>query len=90
MMDELDRERVESLSLIMLEAIRGNYLKGPCSADRIYEALNALAFTVASTVIGTGSPDAVRQCRSFFDRALDQSLTQCLAMGFPGEMQFIT
>jgi hypothetical protein len=62
----LDRDRIEALSVAMLEHIRENYRIGPISRDRVYEALNALAFCVATVLQGTDSDEA----RQFFDKAL--------------------
>jgi hypothetical protein len=63
----LDRGRIEKLSVDLMEHIRENYWKGPISRDRVYEALNALAFCKAVVVQGTGDP---KEAQSFFDRAL--------------------
>jgi hypothetical protein len=48
----LDRDRIEELSVEVMRPIQRNYRIGPMSRDRVYEALNALAFAVASVVEG--------------------------------------
>jgi hypothetical protein len=49
----LDRDRIEELSAEVLRPIRRNYYIGPISRYRVYEALNALAFAVATVVEGS-------------------------------------
>jgi hypothetical protein len=63
----LDRNRIEALSCDLLEHIRANYKAGPISRDRVYEALNALAFCVATVV--EGSDGAQGEAHDFFRRA---------------------
>jgi hypothetical protein len=59
----------------MSKVVCYNYLRGPKSQERVAEALNALALTVATVLAGTGNdPDA----RRFFDGTLDQQLGQLL------------
>lgn len=48
----LDEDRIEQLAFEILKAIRANYTRGPISRDRVYEALNALAFCTVVTVAG--------------------------------------
>lgn len=67
----LDRDRIEALSCALLEHIRKNYMQGPISRDRVYEALNALAFCVGTVVSGTRHPE---EAKDFFDRALNMQL----------------
>jgi hypothetical protein len=55
----------------ILLAIRDNYIKGPNSRDRVYEALNALAFCAAHIIRGAGDPEAL----AFFTKALNMNLT---------------
>jgi hypothetical protein len=71
-MDEsgLDEERIEELARQMLILIRANYVKGPISRDRVYEALNALAFCTAVTIGGSDRHDALE----WFSNALNVSL----------------
>jgi hypothetical protein len=69
----LDRDRVEALTVAMLEHIRANYHAGPISRDRVYEALNALAFCVATVVQGAEGK-ANGEARDFFNRALNMQM----------------
>ena len=63
----LDRVRIEELSIEVMRPIQRNYRIGPMSRDRVYEALNALAFAVASVVEGC---DRVHdEAHDFFMRA---------------------
>jgi hypothetical protein len=66
----LDQERVERLVKPILLAIRQNYVDGPVSRHRVYEALNALAFCAAWTIRGAGDPEAL----DFFSKALNMNL----------------
>jgi hypothetical protein len=68
----LDEERIEALVATLLMAIRENYLRGPVSRDRVYEALNALAFTVAVTVRGADKDEALE----WFSKALNTYLKE--------------
>jgi hypothetical protein len=61
----LDRQRIEALSIAVLKPIQANYHRGPVSRDRVYEALNALAFAVATVVQGAQPNEA----HDFFMRA---------------------
>jgi hypothetical protein len=49
---ELDEARVQELVVNLLLIIRENYRKGPNSPDRVFEALNALAFCAAHVMKG--------------------------------------
>jgi hypothetical protein len=64
----LDGLRIQELSYAMLKHIRANFQLGPLSRDRVYEALNALAFCAASVVQGTGDKEAALD---FFQRAFN-------------------
>lgn len=68
---ELDRERIERLAAAILRPIRDNYLTGPQSRDRVFEALNALAF-VACTVIKGADNDA--KAVWFFQQAMNNHI----------------
>jgi hypothetical protein len=61
-----DVERVEKLATDILLPIRENYRRGPIHRDRVYEALNALAFALALTLEAVDDPHA----KEFFDAAL--------------------
>jgi hypothetical protein len=61
-----DEERVKELAKAIMLPIRDNYRRGPIHRDRVYEALNALAFAVALVLEGTNDPLA----KEFFDAAL--------------------
>lgn len=68
--DQLDRDRIDRLTGQILMAIHENYIQGPVSRDRVYEALNALAFSAAWVIRGAGDPDALE----FFSKALNMNL----------------
>jgi hypothetical protein len=68
----LDRERIEELTTQILILLRQNYVRGPISRDRVYEALNALAYCTAVTVRGTDPDEALK----WFSDALNISLKQ--------------
>ena len=68
----LDRERIEELTTQILFLLRLNYARGPVSRERVYEALNALAFCTAVTVRGTDPDEAL----DWFSDALNISLKQ--------------
>jgi hypothetical protein len=70
--DELDRDRIERLTGQILVAIRENYIQGPVSRDRVYEALNAVAFSAAWVIRGAGDPAALE----FFNKALNMNLIE--------------
>ena len=72
--DEIDRGRVEVLAAEMMAAIKANYERGPHSRDRIFEALNALAFCAATVIVGTGDRDGRRATRRFLDDAVSRSV----------------
>jgi predicted secreted protein len=69
----LDHDRIEALTCNLLEHIRDNYRLGPISRNRVYEALNALAFCVATVVQGSEGK-ANGEARDFFNRALSMQL----------------
>jgi hypothetical protein len=71
----LDGDRISAIAHPMMVAIRDNFLRGPDSRDRCYEALNALAFNAATVIAGTGDRAARREARAWFDRALEQNIT---------------
>lgn len=71
MKTELDRDRIERLTGKILLAVRENYIQGPISRDRVYEALNALAFSAAWVVRGAHDPEALE----FFSNAFNVNLT---------------
>ena len=66
----LDEKRIDELARQMLILMRENYLRGPVSRDRVYEALNALAFCTAVTVRGTDPAEAL----DWFSDALNTCL----------------
>jgi hypothetical protein len=69
----LDRDRIEELSVEVMRPIQRNYRIGPISRDRVYEALNALAFAVATVVQGAEGK-ANGEARDFFNRALNMQM----------------
>lgn len=66
----LDEERIWKLAKRILFALRTNYLAGPVSRDRVYEALNALAFATATVLAGASDS----QAQEFFSEALAKNL----------------
>jgi hypothetical protein len=68
----LDRDRIERLAGEILIAIRTNFVKGPISRDRVYEALGALAFSTGQVINGADDPEALE----FFSQALNLNLTK--------------
>jgi hypothetical protein len=70
----MDQERVKALATEILGDIRDHYLRGPAGRDRVYEALNALAFTAATILHGVDSPAGAEECTQFFEKALSVSL----------------
>lgn len=76
---ELSRERVQQLALPIMTVLRDNYLEGtPPSRERVLENLNALAFCVAATIVGTGDRRARQEARGFFDDALRDNIAELL------------
>ena len=69
--ESLDRDRIERLTGQILVAVRENYVQGPLCRDRVYEALNALAFSAAWVIRGCHDPEALE----FFSKALNMNLT---------------
>ena len=61
-----DAERVEKLATDILLVIRANYIRGPIDRDRVYEALNALAYVLALTIQGV---DDDQSALVFFEAA---------------------
>jgi hypothetical protein len=66
----LDEQRIEELAKAIMLALRTNYLAGPVSRDRVYEALNALAFATATLLAGAADSEA----EEFFAQALAKNL----------------
>jgi hypothetical protein len=69
---QLDRERIENLTASVLLPIRENYVRGPTSRDRCFEALNALAASAALVIHGSDGPGG--EAEEFFHKALRQHL----------------
>jgi hypothetical protein len=66
----LNEKRVDDLALPMLQAIKANYVRGPVSRERAFEALNALAIATAFVIAGCQADgDAAME---FFLKALSQ------------------
>jgi hypothetical protein len=68
--DELDRARIEQITTSILLVIRDNYVRGPESRERCFEALNALAASAALVIEGSDGPGGKAQ--KFFEQALQQ------------------
>jgi hypothetical protein len=65
---DLDGERIEMLASGIMGLVKANFLAGPRSNDRVYEALNALAACAGVVLEGTGwDAPAVE----FYRRALE-------------------
>jgi hypothetical protein len=71
-MNGLDRDRIEEITGSILLVIKENYVRGPLSRDRCFEALNALAASAALVIQSSDGP--VGEARAFFDKALEQHL----------------
>jgi hypothetical protein len=70
--EPLDRERIGRLTEQIMLALNRNYQAGPLNRDRVYEALNSLAFCAAWVIRTTGKdPEALE----FFSKALNINLT---------------
>lgn len=69
----LDEDRIGKLAIDILLPIRANYLAGPRSRDRVFEALNALAFAAANVLAGTSDPTG--EPKVFFLNALEINLS---------------
>ena len=67
---ELDRARIEEITKGILLVIRENYVRGPTSRDRCFEALNALAASASLVIEGSDGPGGKAQ--KFFEQALRQ------------------
>jgi hypothetical protein len=75
-MPDLDRDRVDHIAQQIMTAIVAHYREGPASPDRVFEALNALAFAAATVIVGTGDRDGRRDARGFFDKAVIQNVSE--------------
>jgi hypothetical protein len=75
MAEELDRERVRRIAVPVMAAVRKGLRAGPASPDRVSEALSALAMAAATVIAGTGDPESRRARRLFFDRALNEGVS---------------
>jgi hypothetical protein len=64
---------VRALSQGMLEQLNDHLREEPPNRDRVFEALNALAFAVAYVVVGTGEPV---EAGAWFRGALDASIEE--------------
>jgi hypothetical protein len=72
MNSELDRERIGRMTFVMLIAIQENYGAGTVSRARAYEALNALAASAATVILGCDGLGG--EAEEWFMRALKQNL----------------
>jgi hypothetical protein len=72
--ETLSDKRIIELSAEFMEAIRENYIRGPVSRARAYEALNALAATAAIVIMGCDG--AQGEAHEWFERALGQELME--------------
>ncbi len=69
---ELDLQRIENLIKSILLPIRENYVRGPTSRDRCFEALNALAAGAAIVIYGSDGPGG--EAHEFFEKAIEQNI----------------
>jgi hypothetical protein len=70
---ELDRARIEEITKSILLVIRENYVRGPTSRDRCFEALNALAASAALVI--EGSDGSGGKAHEFFTKAIEQHIS---------------
>lgn len=71
---DLDHDRVKGIAIPMLTAIRDNHAVGPVHRDRLFEALNALAFAAATVIAGTGDRNGRKITRAFLDAAVTKNV----------------
>lgn len=64
----LTQERVEQLCTSIVGVLRENYLRGPESQERAFEALNALAACAAMVIIDCDGPWG--EAHQFFNKVL--------------------
>lgn len=69
--DQLDRERIAQLSIRIMQAVRNNYIRGPQSRDRVFEALNALVIVTCTVIKGC---DEDTKAVWFFQQAMTQQM----------------
>lgn len=74
MSDDIDRARVEAMYERMMVIMRDNYLAGPTSRDRVFEALNALAVCAGITIAETGDWETRQQTREYLDATITQQV----------------
>lgn len=67
----VDADRIERLATRIMQAVKDNYEAGPQSADRVFEALNALACVVRVVLKGTGDSAMAVE---FFQQAMEQQM----------------
>jgi hypothetical protein len=65
-----DPERTRALMLEIGEVIRDHLLEQPPSRDRVFEALDAIAFAAALTIKGADADSAL----AYFSNSLNQCL----------------
>lgn len=69
---DADHARTAALAKEVMDAIQANYMQGPTSRDRIYEALNALAVAAAFVLARCDDPEA----DAWFSAALNNQLRE--------------
>jgi hypothetical protein len=69
-----DRTRIGGLARDIMLPVRDNFLRGPASRDRVYEALNALACVAGAVLAGCGEEGARHEAWEWFQLALEQQL----------------
>jgi len=74
MSTELDQERIEEICADILKILQENFIRGPISSDRCFEALNALAVAVAMVIHGADGPGG--EAQEFFETALKNHLLE--------------
>lgn len=76
MKEKLDEEKVERISVEIMEIIRANFKAGPSDRMRVYENLNALAIAVGTIIAGTGSDPIALE---FFLAAMGKQIHEAIA-----------
>lgn len=67
----MNEQRTEELTAEIALAIKKNYMRGPISRDRAFEALNALAAATSIVILGCDEDPAAK---AFFLNALEQNI----------------
>lgn len=74
---QLDEARMRALLETLTAALGQHYLTGPPDRMKVFEALNALGFTVAVTL--TGTADMLDENREWFESVVDRTIADLRA-----------